>query len=244
MPAYKVLLVEDDSRVRVAVRLCMESLGYSVCEAGTGAEALTLAEGQQPDLILLDLVLPDGDGLAVAQELRRRPSTARIPIAIFTGQVLSGRRAEVVASISVGSIPKPVTLERLGRDLRLLLTMRRTGARRFPRYPVEAPVWWRFQSGSDSPQTDYAAGVARTISEGGLMLELPTLVAVASLLDLRLPILGSEITAVGKVVWSRFPSLPRTGGAPFQHGVQFTDVAPEILGVLQDLMGETGSAAR
>ncbi len=76
------------------------------------------------------------------------------------------------------------------------------------------------------------------------MLELPSLVAVASLLDLRLPIPGGGVIAVGKVVWSRFPSVARPGGGPFQHGVQFVDVPPDALGVLQGLMEDTGSAPR
>lgn len=236
MPAYKVLIVDDDFRLRLALRLCLQRLAYTVWEAATGAQALALAEHHQPDLILLDLGLPDGDGLVVAQELRRRPSTTRIPIAVFTGQPLLGRRAKILASICAGTIPKPVTLELLERDLRLLITMRRGRARRFPRFPVEATVWWRLRDSKDPAEKDGAGGLVRTLSEGGLMLELRMPIAVASLLDLRMEIPAGEVTAGGQVVWSRFQTKGRSQGGSYQHGVQFMDVNPETLLAIQRLL--------
>ncbi len=224
MPRHKVLLVEDDARVREPIRLCLEHLGYTVWEATAGAGGLALAECQQPDLILLDLGLPDTDGLEVAQELRRRPTTARIPIVILTGQVLAGRRAEVAASICAGIIPKPVGLERLGRDLRLLLKVRRRSTRRFTRARVAAPVGWRLRGSGDACEADYVGGVARSLSEGGVMVELPIPLPTASLVDLRLPTPAGPFTTVGKVVWARFRDEGLTGEGAYQHGIQFLDL--------------------
>jgi len=242
MPAYKMLVVEDDPRLREALHLCLQHLGYSVWEATTCGEALALADQHHPDLILLDLGLPDGDGLEVAQELRRRPSTNRIPIAILTGQWLVGRRAEVLANLSAGIIPKPVTIERLERDLRLLITRRRGLARRFPRYPFEAPVWWRVQGEGDASETYDAAGLARTLSEGGLMVELPMPLAVASLLDLSLHMPLGEIIAAGKVVWSRFQAEAKKGEGAYHHGIQFLDMRPNARAAIRSLIKGMESA--
>jgi DNA-binding response OmpR family regulator len=232
----KILLVEDDGQLRQAIRICLESLAYSVCEAGTGAEALALAGSQQPDLILLNLGLPDRDGLEVAQELRRRPATTRIPIAIFTGQPVVGRRAEVVGSICIGTIYKPVTLQRLVRDLTLLLAMRRSTSRRFPRYPLEAQVWWRVRGGSEGDEADYDVGMARSLSEGGVMVELPAPVPVASLLDLRLAGSTGDVDAVGKVVWTRHQEETKTRVGSYKHGVQFMDMGPAARAAIQLLV--------
>lgn len=242
MAARKILLVEDDPHVREAVSLLLQRLAYSVCEAGTCAEALALAEAEPPDLILLDLGLPDGDGIEVAQELRRRPATAHIPIAAFTGQRLSGLRAEAVAKMCAGTIPKPATPERLERDVRLLLTVRRVAARRFPRVPLKAPVWWRVRGSGESPEAFSGDGVARTISEEGLTVELPMPLAVASLLDLRLRVPAGEVAAAGKIVWSRSPGEEKTGSGPYQHGVQFVDMAPHQRAAIQYFLKDAGAA--
>jgi CheY-like chemotaxis protein len=236
MPAYKMLVVEDDPRLREALHLCLQHLGYFVWEATTCGEALALADQHQPDLVLLDLGLPDGDGLAVAQELRRRPSTARIPIAILTGQWLVGRRAEILANISAGIIPKPVTIERLERDLRLLITRRRGFTRRYRRYPFEAPIWWRMQGACEGGETSDAAGVARTLSEGGVMVELPTPLPVASLLDLSLQMPLGEIIAPGKVVWSRFQAEAKKGEGAYHHGIQFLEMGAGARAAIRSLI--------
>lgn len=238
-----VLLVEDDARVRETLRLCLEHLGYDVREAGNGAEALALAERHQPDLILLDLGLPDADGLGVAQELRRRPTTTHLPLAILTGQWLTGRRVHILTSICAGIIPKPVTLARFGRDIRILLMRPRGGIRRFPRYPAEASVGWRLHGGSVPSEPDYAPGVARTISEGGLELELPMPLAVGSLLTLRLPRAAAEVKAPGRVIWSRFHRAAESGSDAYRHGVQFVDLDRQSLEALQGLVEEAGAGS-
>jgi CheY-like chemotaxis protein len=244
MPAYKMLVVEDDAQLRSALHLCLKHLGYSIWEASTCGEALALADHHKPDLILLDLGLPDGDGLAVAQELRRRPNTARIPIAVLTGQWLVGSRAEVLANLCAGIIPKPVTIERLERDLKLLMTRRRGLTRRFPRVPLEAPVQWRMRGGGEFTETYDATGVARTLSEGGLMVELPAPLAVASLLDLRVEVPVGQVIAVGKVVWSRFQAEAKRGEGAYHHGVQFMGMDPDVRASLRGLIQGMGSEPR
>ncbi len=240
MSACKVLLVDDDARLRGGLRLLLELRGHMVSEASTGAEALTLAESHLPDLILLDLGLPDGDGLDVAQELRRRPAMSGIGIAIITGEHLGGHRAQLAASVSMATIQKPVTFERLDRDLQLLLTARRRPARCFPRYRVEATVCWRPREGGGADQPAYAPAVARTFSEGGLMLELPRPLPVASLIDLQVLLPAGLVAVAGKIVWVRSCSGGETEGGPYQHGVQFIAMGPATRAAIQQVIARIG----
>ena len=78
-----ILVVEDEAKIRSLLRGYLERAGFSVLTTGSGAEALTLAASAGPDLILLDLGLPDVPGETVAREVRR---TSRTPILILTAK--------------------------------------------------------------------------------------------------------------------------------------------------------------
>lgn len=83
---YKILVVEDDEHIRIMVTSMLESAGYQVILAGSGAEAMTLAGSHIPDLIILDLGLPDLDGTQIIHTIRQSDLTPII--------VLSARSAE------------------------------------------------------------------------------------------------------------------------------------------------------
>lgn len=101
---YKILLVEDDRNIRTMVRAMLESAMYQVIEADTCAGAITMVNSHIPDLIVLDLGLPDGDGLTVLEQVRKNDLTPII--------VLSARSDEQdkVAALDKGAndyITKP-----------------------------------------------------------------------------------------------------------------------------------------
>ncbi len=75
-----VLNVDDDAAGRYAISRMLKLGGHTVAEAGTGQEALHLARVQQPDLIVLDVNLPDMTGFEVVEQLRADPATAPIPL--------------------------------------------------------------------------------------------------------------------------------------------------------------------
>ena len=81
--AQTILVVEDETKIRSLLRGYLERAGFSVLTTGSGAEALTLATSSDPDLILLDLGLPDVPGETVAREVRR---TSRTPILMLTAK--------------------------------------------------------------------------------------------------------------------------------------------------------------
>ena len=81
--AQTILVVEDETKIRSLLRGYLERAGFSVLTTGSGAEALTLATSSDPDLILLDLGLPDVPGETVAREVRR---TSRTPMLMLTAK--------------------------------------------------------------------------------------------------------------------------------------------------------------
>ena len=81
-----VLIVEDEEAVRELEKFILEQVGYEVMEARDGLEGLTKAEFKRPDLILLDLMMPDVSGGRMFDEMKRHPATAGIPIVVVTGK--------------------------------------------------------------------------------------------------------------------------------------------------------------
>jgi len=84
--AKTVLIVEDEEAVRELEKFILEQVGYDVMEARDGLEGLTKAEFRRPDLILLDLMMPDVSGGRMFDEIKRHPATAGIPIVVVTGK--------------------------------------------------------------------------------------------------------------------------------------------------------------
>src|SRR5215472_10652745 len=103
------LLVVDDQPMNVDI-LCsrLAVLGYEILTAHTGEEALTLATTQQPDLLLLDVLLPTLDGLAVCRQLKAEPSLPFLPIIMISAKITV---QDMIAGLEAGAddyLPKPV----------------------------------------------------------------------------------------------------------------------------------------
>src|SRR5918998_4428457 len=82
----RVLIVEDEEAVRELEKFILETQGYEVMEARDGLEGLAKAEFRKPDLILLDLMMPDVSGGRMFDEMRAHPATSGIPIVVVTGK--------------------------------------------------------------------------------------------------------------------------------------------------------------
>ena len=85
MSGVRVLVVEDDPSVRGLLQTLLVAEGYTVSTASDGLGGLGLMATTRPDLLLLDLVMPDLGGVRVIQELREDPELARIPVLVVTG---------------------------------------------------------------------------------------------------------------------------------------------------------------
>ena len=117
--ATRVLVVEDDPHQREIYSTLLYYNGYDVKEAGSMFEAVDRIAQQKPDIILLDVVLPDANGLEAAKLMSQVPATAGIPIICMTAHDVEPRRAE--ASGCAELLQKPVDgailVEAIGRAL-------------------------------------------------------------------------------------------------------------------------------
>jgi two-component system alkaline phosphatase synthesis response regulator PhoP len=85
--AKKILLIDDDPDLVNAVRMILESKNYNVAAAFGGVEGLEKAKTENPDLIVLDVMMPDKDGYTVCKELKSDPRLRRIPVILLTAVV-------------------------------------------------------------------------------------------------------------------------------------------------------------
>jgi CheY-like chemotaxis protein len=88
-PQAKVLAIDDDPMAIELIEAVLEPAGYVVIAARRGDEGIALARAERPDLLLLDLVMPEIDGFTVVDELRSDPATAEIPIIVLTSKTLT-----------------------------------------------------------------------------------------------------------------------------------------------------------
>jgi CheY-like chemotaxis protein len=112
-----VLLVEDSDAIRGAFTILLEDAGYTVLGAGTGADALRLAADRVPDLVLLDMGLPDMTGLDVVRRIKGDRTTAGIAVVAVTGRDEDADRKACLAAGCAAYIVKPVNTQKLVRDL-------------------------------------------------------------------------------------------------------------------------------
>lgn len=112
-----VLLVEDNETIRSAFCLLLEESGYRVLEAASGAEALDVATRERPDIVLLDLGLPDVSGLEVARRLKAGEKTRDVAVVAVTGRALDSDRNACRDAGCVGYLVKPVDTQLLLREL-------------------------------------------------------------------------------------------------------------------------------
>lgn len=124
MTREKIFLVEDDADLAATLALALERDGYEVAAFATGREGLIGILGDPPDLVLLDLNLPDLDGLSVCRELRDTAAVRDLPIIMLTARVEESDR---VLGLDLGAddyITKPFSLRELRSRIRALLRRR------------------------------------------------------------------------------------------------------------------------
>jgi len=110
MPPRRILLVEDNKDNFELVRFMLERNGYQVLEAHNGQQALDVTRQELPDLVLMDLSLPQLDGWTAARELKADPKTASIPLLALTAHTLPGDRKRAMDSGFSGFISKPIDM--------------------------------------------------------------------------------------------------------------------------------------
>jgi two-component system cell cycle response regulator DivK len=113
MAGEKILVVEDNEMNMKLFRDVLLATGYLVLEATTGREAIELSAAHGPDLVLMDIQLPDFDGVEAFRRLRRDERTAAIPVLAVTAQAMLGDRERFLAAGFDGYVAKPVNIGEL-----------------------------------------------------------------------------------------------------------------------------------
>jgi excisionase family DNA binding protein len=116
-----VLIVDDDPRVREYVRVNLEMEGYGVREAGSADEGLAVLEEVSPDLILLDVMMPEVDGWEMLRRVQERHGVGAIPVVMFSGKVEEKNVAEATARGAQGFLGKPFDPQQLIEHAKQLL---------------------------------------------------------------------------------------------------------------------------
>jgi CheY-like chemotaxis protein len=108
MSMAKVLVIDDNENNRLLLATLLEYAGHTVLEAEAGIPGAQLAAQEKPDLIVIDLSLPDISGFAVIRNLRSDPVTAQVPIALYTATEISPALRDLMDVYKIGGvIPKP-----------------------------------------------------------------------------------------------------------------------------------------
>jgi two-component system alkaline phosphatase synthesis response regulator PhoP len=124
----KVLIVEDNPDLLELLRLQFKEEGFATATALNGVDAIKKARSLMPDLLLLDIMLPELDGLAVCEIIRKDPATASMPILMITGLTGQLTRCAGIESGATDFVTKPFTTAQVVSRAKQLLERQRANA--------------------------------------------------------------------------------------------------------------------
>jgi two-component system cell cycle response regulator DivK len=113
----RVLYIEDNPDNRLLVQRVLVAEGFAVDVAANAADGVKLAETGRPDLILVDINMPDVDGYTVTAQLRKMDHMSRVPIIALTANVMKGDKEKTLAAGCDGYIQKPIDIDQFPRQL-------------------------------------------------------------------------------------------------------------------------------
>ncbi len=123
MPA-KVLIVDDDPDIRRGLNVRLQASGYVVLFAGDAMSAISVAVKERPDLVLLDIGLPAGDGYVVMERLQNYPALACIPVIVLSARDAETHRQKALDAGAYAFIKKPADSNQLLKTIRAALDPR------------------------------------------------------------------------------------------------------------------------
>ncbi|HEY9528809.1 MAG TPA: response regulator [Anaerolineales bacterium] len=119
-----ILYVEDNPDNRLLVRRILLSEDYSLLEATDAMDALNVLKTVQPDLILMDINMPDMDGYTLTAKIKSMPGFERVPILAVTANVMRGDKEKTLEAGCDGYIQKPLDIEQLTREIERFISRR------------------------------------------------------------------------------------------------------------------------
>jgi len=120
-----ILYVEDNPDNRLLVRRILLSEDYGLIEANNAFEALDVLKTKKPDLILMDINMPDMDGYTLTAKIKAMPGFERIPILALTANVMRGDREKTLEAGCDGYIQKPLDIDQLIKEIERFLARRK-----------------------------------------------------------------------------------------------------------------------
>jgi CheY-like chemotaxis protein len=117
----KILIVDDDANIRLIASMSLDDEAVIVLEAESGAEALKVAAEELPDLILLDMMMPEMDGKTTLAELKKRSQLSSIPVIFLTAKVQNSELESYIDLGAAGVITKPFDPMTLPEEINQLL---------------------------------------------------------------------------------------------------------------------------
>lgn len=113
----RILYIEDDPNNRLLVRRILMAEGFDVSEAANARDGIALAAAELPDLILMDISMPDMDGLTATNTIRQMPQIAHLPIVALTANAMTGDREMILNAGCDGYISKPINIDTFIQDI-------------------------------------------------------------------------------------------------------------------------------
>lgn len=117
----KCLVVEDNEANLYLITIILNNMGYEVIEATTGEEGIQLALTEKPDLILMDIQLPDIDGLEATRRIRKSEGNGNVPIIAVTSFAMAGDKKKALDAGCTGYIEKPINPETVIDDINKII---------------------------------------------------------------------------------------------------------------------------
>lgn len=228
MAKTRVLLADDIELFLELEKTFFRRDEFELLTTRNGAKALDIIRSERPDLVFMDLHMPEMDGDECCRQVKSDPTLRNIPIVIVThmGEEKAQERCRDAGCDDI--LLKPINRHLFMETARRLLSLRQ---RSEPR--VEARLQVRFGSG-DEILTDYSVN----ISTGGIFLETTTPLAQATALQLEfsLPTRPEAIRCNGRVAWVNHPDFPSKPGMPAGIGVQLLDLPLDELHAIRDFI--------
>lgn len=118
----RILIIDDEDGVREITQISLEAAaGWEVLTAASGSEGIKLAASEQPDAILLDVMMPEMDGPTTFKQLQQNPATQKIPTILLTAKAKSSEKQQFLDLGVAGVITKPFKPQELVQQIRQLL---------------------------------------------------------------------------------------------------------------------------
>jgi len=117
----RILVVEDNMLVQEVYASALQNLGCEVITADDGNEALALAEEEEPDLIIMDIMLPGVSGLDLVRKMKSDPALKDTPIIVVTTMAMAADQEKIRAAGADGYLPKPIRVDEFTEAVRKIL---------------------------------------------------------------------------------------------------------------------------